>query len=255
MSRIVIIDGNSLLFRAYYATAYPGVEIMRSQDGTPTNAIFAFSNMLNKILADLKEGESIFVAFDAGKHNFRHDQLETYKANRKPAPEDLVKQFPLVREFLKALNIYQFEEVGFEGDDIAGTVAKLAEKEGYKVNLFTSDRDFLQLVTDNITVNILKTGLSNVLEMTPSLVKETYGFEPLQIIDYKGLRGDASDNLPGIPGIGEVTAVKLLNEYGSFDNIVANADNIKGKVGEMIKQHQEIGRISRDLAIIIHCSN
>ena len=250
MSRIVIIDGNSLLFRAYYATAYPGVEIMRSQDGTPTNAIFAFSNMLNKILADLKEGESIFVAFDAGKHNFRHDQLETYKANRKPAPEDLVKQFPLVREFLKALNIYQFEEVGFEGDDIAGTVAKLAEKEGYKVNLFTSDRDFLQLVTDNITVNILKTGLSNVLEMTPSLVKETYGFEPLQIIDYKGLRGDASDNLPGIPGIGEVTAVKLLNEYGSFDNIVANADNIKGKVGEMIKQHQEIGRISRDLAII-----
>ena len=250
MSRIVIIDGNSLLFRAYYATAYPGVEIMRSQDGTPTNAIFAFSNMLNKILADLKEGECIFVAFDAGKHNFRHDQLETYKANRKPAPEDLVKQFPLVREFLKALNIYQFEEVGFEGDDIAGTVAKLAEKEGYEVRLFTSDRDFLQLVTDHITVNILKTGLSNVLEMTPSMVKETYGFEPLQIIDYKGLRGDASDNLPGIPGIGEVTAVKLLNEYGSFDNIVANADNIKGKVGEMIKQHQEIGRISRDLAII-----
>ena len=250
MSRIVIIDGNSLLFRAYYATAYPGVEIMRSQDGTPTNAIFAFSNMLNKILADLKEGECIFVAFDAGKHNFRHDQLETYKANRKPAPEDLVKQFPLVREFLKALNIYQFEEVGFEGDDIAGTVAKLAEKEGYEVRLFTSDRDFLQLVTDHITVNILKTGLSNVLEMTPSMVKETYGFEPLQIIDYKGLRGDASDNLPGIPGIGEITAVKLLNEYGSFDNIVANANNIKGKVGEMIKQHQEIGRISRDLAII-----
>ena len=250
MSRIVIIDGNSLLFRAYYATAYPGVEIMRSQDGTPTNAIFAFSNMLNKILADLKEGECIFVAFDAGKHNFRHDQLETYKANRKPAPEDLVKQFPLAREFLKALNIYQFEEVGFEGDDIAGTVAKLAEKEGYEVRLFTSDRDFLQLVTDHITVNILKTGLSNVLEMTPSMVKETYGFEPLQIIDYKGLRGDASDNLPGIPGIGEVTAVKLLNEYGSFNNIVANADNIKGKVGEMIKQHQEIGRISRDLAII-----
>ncbi len=250
MSRIVIIDGNSLLFRAYYATAYPGVEIMRSQDGTPTNAIFAFSNMLNKILADLKEGESIFVAFDAGKHNFRHDQLETYKANRKPAPEDLVKQFPLVRDFLKALSIYQFEEVGFEGDDIAGTVAKLAEKEGYDVNLYTSDRDFLQLVTDKIKVNIIRKGMSDVVPMTPELVKETYGFEPLQIIDYKGLRGDASDNLPGIPGIGEVTAVKLLNEYGSFDNIVANAENIKGKVGEMIKKHQEIGRISRDLAII-----
>ncbi len=250
MPRIVIIDGNSLLFRAYYATAYPGVEIMRSQDGTPTNAIFAFSNMMNKFLSTLKEGECLFVAFDAGKHNFRHDQLETYKANRKPAPEDLVKQFPLVREFLKALGIYQFEEIGFEGDDIAGTVAKLAEKEGYTVDVYTSDRDFLQLVTDKITVNILKTGLSNVVPMTPALVKETYGFEPLQIIDYKGLRGDASDNLPGIPGIGEVTAVKLLSEYGSFDNIVANADNIKGKVGQMIKEHQDIGKISRDLAII-----
>ena len=215
MPRIVIIDGNSLLFRAYYATAYPGVEIMRSQDGTPTNAIFAFSNMMNKILSDLKEGECIFVAFDAGKHNFRHDQLETYKANRKPAPEDLVKQFPLVREFLKALGIYQFEEVGFEGDDIAGTVAKLAEKEGYDVNLYTSDRDFLQLVTDKIRVNIIRKGLSDVVEMTPALVKETYGFEPLQIIDYKGLRGDASDNLPGIKGIGEKTAVKLIQEYGS----------------------------------------
>ena len=250
MSRIVIIDGNSLLFRAYYATAYPGVEIMRSQDGTPTNAIFAFSNMMNKILSDLKEGECIFVAFDAGKHNFRHDQLESYKANRKPAPEDLVKQFPIVREFLKALNVYQFEEVGFEGDDIAGTVAKLAEKEGYDVNLYTSDRDFLQLVTDKITVNIIKKGLSDVVAMTPQLVRDTYGFEPLQIIDYKGLRGDASDNLPGIPGVGEVTAVKLIDEYGSFDNIVAHADEIKGKVGQMIKENSEIGRISRDLAII-----
>ena len=250
MPRIVIIDGNSLLFRAYFATAYPGVEIMRSQDGTPTNAIFAFSNMMNKIISDLKEGECLFVAFDAGKHNFRHDQLETYKANRKPAPEDLVKQFPLVREFLKALGVYQFEQEGFEGDDIAGTVAKLAEKEGYSVNLYTSDRDFLQLVTENITVNIIRKGLSDVVPMTPSLVEETYGFKPLQIIDYKGLRGDASDNLPGIPGIGEKTAIKLIQEYGSFDNIVANAENIKGKVGEMIKEHQDIGRISRDLAII-----
>ena len=250
MPRIVIIDGNSLLFRAYYATAYPGVEIMRSQDGTPTNAIFAFSNMINKILSELKEGECIFVAFDAGKHNFRHDQLESYKANRKPAPEDLVKQFPLVRQFLDALSIYQFEEVGFEGDDIAGTVAKLAEKEGYDVNLYTSDRDFLQLVTNKINVNIIRKGLSDVVVMTPSLVKETYGFEPLQIIDYKGLRGDASDNLPGIPGVGEKTAVKLIEEYGNFDNIVEHVDEIKGKVGEMIKEHQDIGRISRDLAII-----
>ena len=250
MNRIVIIDGNSLLFRAYYATAYPGVEIMRNQDGIPTNAIFAFSNMLNKILGDLKEGENLFVAFDAGKHNFRHDKLETYKANRKPAPEDLVKQFPIVREFLNALDIYQFEEVGFEGDDIAGTVAKLAETEGYVVDLYTSDRDFLQLVTDKIRVNIIRKGMSDVVAMTPELVKETYGFEPKQIIDFKGLRGDSSDNLPGIPGVGDKTAVKLIEEYGSFDNIIEHVDEIKGKVGEAIKENQEIGRISRDLAII-----
>ena len=250
MEKITIIDGNSLLFRAYFATAYPGVEIMRNQEGIPTNAIFAFSNMMNKIVSSLKEGERLFVAFDAGKHNFRHDALETYKANRKPAPEDLVKQFPIARDFLRAFGIYQFEEVGFEGDDIAGTVAKLAEKAGMEVTIYTSDRDFLQLVTDKISVNIIKKGLSDVVKMTPSVVKETFGFEPLQIIDYKGLRGDTSDNLPGIPGVGEKTAVKLIEDYGSFDNIIAHADEIKGKLGESIRANKEIGTISRDLAII-----
>jgi len=250
MAKITIIDGNSLLFRAYFATAFPGVEIMRASDGTPTNAVFAFSNMINKIISDVKPGESLFVAFDAGKHNFRHDALETYKANRKPAPEDLVKQFPIVREYLKSMGIFQFEEEGFEGDDIAGTVAKLAAKNNYQVTVYTSDKDFLQLVDDKISVNLIRKGLSDVNIMTPQSVKETLGFEPLQIIDYKGLRGDTSDNLPGIPGIGEVTAVKLIQEYGNFDNIIANAENIKGKIGEAIKMHGDIGKISRDLAII-----
>ena len=121
MAKITIIDGNSLLFRAYFATAYPGVEIMRNQEGIPTNAIFAFSNMINKIIASLKEDECIMVAFDAGKQTFRKEQLESYKANRKPTPEDLVTQFPIARDFLRALGIFQFEEEGFEGDDIAGT--------------------------------------------------------------------------------------------------------------------------------------
>lgn len=250
MPKITIIDGNSLLFRAYFATAYPGVEIMRNQDGIPTNAIFAFSNMMNKIVAGLKKDEGIIVAFDAAKHNFRHDALETYKANRKPAPEDLVTQFPIAREFLKSFGIFQFEEEGFEGDDIAGTIAKKAEQEGYDVIIYTSDRDFLQLVTDKISVNIIKKGLSDVVLMTPSKVEETYGFKPAQIIDYKGLRGDASDNLPGIPGVGDKTAVKLIQEYGSFDNIIAHVDEIKGKVGEAIKENQEMGKLSRDLAII-----
>ena len=250
MPKITIIDGNSLLFRAYYATAYPGVEIMRTQDGTPTNAIFAFSSMINKILSGLKNDESIMVAFDAGKDTFRKEQLESYKANRKPAPQELVTQFPIARDFLNALGIFQFEQHGFEGDDIAGTVAKLAEKEGYQVTIYTSDRDFLQLVDDNITVNIIRKGLSDVVAMTPETVQETYGFAPLQIIDYKGLRGDSSDNLPGIKGIGEKTAVKLIQEYGSFDNIIAHASEIKGKVGEAIIADQDIGRLSRDLAII-----
>ena len=185
MPKITIIDGNSLLFRAYYATAYPGVEIMRAQDGTPTNAIFAFSNMINKILNGLKTDECIMVAFDAGKDTFRKEQLESYKANRKPAPMELVVQFPIARDFLKALNIFQFEQHGFEGDDIAGTVAKMAEREGYEVVVYTSDRDFLQLVNEHITVNIIRKGLSDVVAMTPETVQETYGFAPLQIIDYK----------------------------------------------------------------------
>ena len=248
--KITIIDGNSLLFRAYFATAYPGMEIMRSQEGIPTNAIFAFSNMINKIVSSIKEGEGIFVAFDAAKHNFRHDALETYKANRKPAPKELVEQFPIARDFLRSFGIFQFEEEGFEGDDIAGSIAKLAEKSGYEVHIYTSDRDFLQLVDDKTTVHIIRKGLSDVVEMTPSVVKETYGFEPLQIIDYKGLRGDSSDNLPGIPGVGEKTAVQLIQTYGSFDNIIANVDNIKGKLGENIKEHHDIGKISRDLAVI-----
>ena len=232
MPKITIIDGNSLLFRAYFATAYPGVEIMRTQDGTPTNAIFAFSSMINKILSTLKPEEGLMVAFDAGKDTFRKEQLESYKANRKPTPEDLVRQFPMARDFLKALGIFQFEQHGYEGDDIAGTVAKLAEKEGYQVTIYTSDRDFLQLVDNNITVNIIRKGMSDIVAMTPETVKEMYGFEPLQIIDYKGLRGDASDNLPGIKGVGEKTAVKLIQEYGSFDNIIAHASEIKGKLGD-----------------------
>ena len=250
MPKITIIDGNSLLFRAYFATAYPGVEIMRTQDGTPTNAIFAFSSMINKILSTLKPEEGLMVAFDAGKDTFRKEQLESYKANRKPTPEDLVRQFPMARDFLKALGIFQFEQHGYEGDDIAGTVAKLAEKEGYTVTIYTSDRDLLQLVDNNITVNIIRKGMSDIVAMTPETVKEMYGFEPLQIIDYKGLRGDASDNLPGIKGVGEKTAVKLIQEYGSFDNIIAHASGIKGKLGEAIIADQETGRLSRDLAII-----
>ena len=252
MNKVYIVDGNSLLFRAYYATAaMSGMEnLMRAHDGTPTNAVFAFSNMINKILHNLKEGDGLFVGFDTGKATFRHKEDEKYKANRKPCPEELKIQMPLAREFLKALNIFWFEKENFEADDICGTVAKMAGAQGKEVIVYTSDRDFLQLIDKHISIHIIKTGMSNIDIMNEETMPEKYGFAPLQIIDYKGLRGDASDNLPGIPGVGDKTAVKLIQEYGSFEAIVEAAKDMKSKVGESIVANQDLGRHCYEMAKI-----
>jgi DNA polymerase I len=249
MKRFVIIDGNSLLFRAYFASIYGGPPMM-TKDGTPTNAVFVFANMLAKVMQNFGKTTYCLVAFDTGEKTFRHEALATYKAHRKPAPVDLVKQFPIAREMLKALGIFTFEQSGFEGDDVAGTAAVMASKLGYEVELFTSDRDFLQLVLPNIHVQIIKKGVSDIVKMNPELVYETYGYHPHQVADYKGLVGDASDNIPGIPGIGEKTALKLLNQYQTLENIIAHADEIGGKIAENIKAHVEIGKLSKQLAII-----
>lgn len=251
MKKMIIIDGNSLLFRAYYATAYPGASIMRTKEGVPTNAIYAFSNMMVKIISELKGDEHLFVAFDTGKKTFRHEALDAYKAQRKPAPEDLVVQFPLARELLLSLGVFTYEMDGYEGDDLAGTMAKKAAQEDYQVIIYTSDRDFLQLADDKITIHILKKGLSDVAIMTPEAIKETYGFDPEQMVDYKGLCGDASDNLPGIPGIGDKTAVKLIQTYGSFENILEHIDELKGKMAENLLTHQAVGLQSKALAKIL----
>lgn len=251
MNKAYIIDGNSLLFRAYYATAYGGNEIMRTKDGTPTNAIFSFSNMLNKVLQSLKEGDALFVGFDTGHATFRHKEDETYKANRKPAPEDLKIQMPIVRELLKALNIFTFEKEGYEADDICGTVSKMLGNDNYEVIVYTSDRDFLQLIDKHVSIHIIKTGMSNIVVMNEKTMPELYGFKPLQIIDYKGLRGDSSDNLPGIPGVGDKTAVKLIQEYGSFDAIVEAAKSMNSKVGESIVQNEGLGRHCYEMAKIL----
>ncbi len=252
--KIYVIDGNSLLFRAYYATAGYGDDssIMKTTTGIPTNAIFAFGNMLNKILSSFSGGESLFVAFDADSKTFRKEEFAAYKANRKPAPEHLVKQFPISRELLDALGIVHLEVRGIEADDLAGTVAKLAGKEGYQVEVYTSDKDYLQLIDENITINLLKRGMSDIEVMNPVSMPERFGFAPLQIIDYKGLCGDSSDNLPGIPGIGEKTAVKLINQYGSFDKILEAAEKgeIKGKLGENINANAELGKECYKLATI-----
>ena len=252
--KMIVIDGNSLLFRAFYATYYGDpTSIMRTKDGTPTNAIFAFSNMLAKILQGMKGDEAIFVGFDSDSKTFRKEEFEQYKANRKPAPEELIPQFPMSRELLDALGIFHYEEHGIEADDICGTVAKTAGKMGYKVDVYTSDKDYLQLIDENVTVNLIRKGMSDIDRLTPEAMQEEFGFSPMQIIDYKGLRGDASDNLPGIPGVGEKTAVKLISEYGSFDEIVSAAKDgrIKGKMGQNIVAGEELGRTCYRLATIL----
>jgi len=250
MHKLLIIDGNSLLFRAYYATAYPGKTLMQTKDGVVTNAVFAFANMMTKIISGLAGDEHMLVAFDTGKKTFRHKELEAYKANRKPVPIDLISQMPIAREFLKSLGVFTFEMDGFEGDDVAGTAAAVGAATGYQVSLYTSDRDFLQLIAKNVEVNLLKKGLSDIQVMDEAALFAEWGLKPAQIVDYKGLCGDVSDNIPGVPGIGDVTAVKLIQQYGSLEAIIAAADEIGGKLGEKIKANQEIARLSRHLAEI-----
>lgn len=251
MSKIIIIDGNSLLFRAYYATFTDDpAKLMRSHDGTPTNALFAFSNMIASLLKEIKKDDAIFVAFDAGKHTFRHKEYKEYKANRPPCPKELLEQIPIVKEFLNALNIFYYEDENFEADDIAGNIARKAAKNNYTVEIYTSDKDYLQLIDNKTTVNLIKRGLKDIAKMTEDTFKEEWGFEPFKIVDYKGLMGDPSDNLKGIPKVGDKTAKKLINEYGDLETIIANASNIKGKLGENIKQYQDEGRMCKHLAII-----
>ena len=252
MNKVYIVDGNSLLFRAYYATAaMSGMEnLMRAHDGTPTNAVFAFSNMINKMLQNLKEGDGLFVGFDTGKATFRHKEDEKYKANRKPCPEELKIQMPLARNLLDSLGIFWFEKEGFEADDVCGTVAKMAGAQGKEVIVYTSDRDFLQLIDKHISIHIIKTGMSNIDIMNETTMPEKYGFAPLQIIDFKGLRGDSSDNLPGIPGVGDKTATQLIQEYGSFEAIVEAAKNMTSKVGQSIVANQDQGRHCYEMAKI-----
>ena len=249
MSKIIVIDGNSLLFRAFYATYFDPSNIMRTKSGQATNAIFAFSNMITSLLANLKKGDGIFVAFDAGKHTFRHQEYKEYKANRPPLPEDLISQFPIAREFLDKLNITHYECDNLEADDICGIIADKAQKEGYKVYIYTSDKDYLQLIDENITIELIKKGLKDIKEMTPETFKEEWGFKPIQITDYKGLRGDDSDNLKGIPGVGDKTAKQLIQKFGDLENIILNADT-KTKVGRNIIDFQENGRMCKHLAII-----
>ena len=248
--KLYVVDGNSLLFRAYYATSFTG-NIMRRKDGFPTNAIFGFSNMMTKLLSQLKDGDKLFVSFDTGKPTFRKQKLESYKAQRKPIEEDLTVQLPVARELLKAMGIFYYEEDGYEGDDIAGTVAKLGSSKNIETICFTSDKDYLQLIDDNITIHMLKKGLTDIEEMNEESLKEKMGLTPLQIIDFKGLMGDPSDNLKGIPGVGEKTAIKLIQQHGSLENIIEAMKTDRSKLAQKILENQELGYLCKEMATIV----
>ena len=245
-----VIDGNSLLFRGFYATSYGEGPIMRTKGGVPTNAIYAFGNMIARILHDVEKGDALFVAFDADGHTFRKEEYEGYKATRRPCPEDLVPQFPISREMLDALGICHYEEHGVEADDIAGSLAKSLSRKGYEVYLYTSDRDYLQLIDERVKVLLPQKGLSETKVMDLASLKEEMGISPAQIVDYKGLRGDDSDNLPGIRGVGEKTALKLLAQYGTFPAIMEHKGEIPGKLGEKVRDGEKDGWLSYRLARI-----
>ena len=248
MKELVMIDGNSLLYRAYYATAAMG-NMMVNKDGIPTNAVYGFANMLENILKG--NPEYLMVAFDYGKKTFRNDLFEVYKGTRSATPDELVCQFSMIREYLTAHGIKYQEIEGYEGDDIIGTVSTLASKNRFKVSIVTSDKDMLQLVDDNISVYLTKKGVAELEKITPEKFKEIYGLIPDQMRDLKGLMGDKADNIPGIPGVGEKTALKLLKQYHTVENLSEHLDELKGKMGEKIRDNIDQGVLSKRIATII----
>ena len=224
----MLLDGNSMLFRAYYATLY--THRMSTSNGIPTNAVFGFIMMLKKAI-DLIQPDGLLVAWDAGKKTFRHEKYEAYKGTRKPLDEELIVQFPIVREFLDEAGIFRYEIEGYEADDIIGSMAKSHPE--LQTTILTSDRDLLQLVDASTSVLLMKKGISDMDLMNVKHFKEKYQLDPMQIIDLKGLMGDSSDNIPGVSGIGEKTASKLLQQYQSVENVFDHIDEIKGKLNQI----------------------
>ncbi|MEE3343641.1 MAG: DNA polymerase I [Bacilli bacterium] len=246
MKRIVLVDGNNLLFRSYYATAYTG-NIMRNSKGFPTNGLYGFVNMINKIINDEKPNY-MMVAFDIGK-TFRHEKYDEYKGGRNETPDDLKCQFPVAKDILKAMNITYLEKEGYEADDIIGTFAKMIDdNDDYEGLIVSSDKDLLQLISDKVTVKLLKS--KDYIMMDHDMFVNTYGIEPIRMIDLKGLMGDSSDNIPGVKGIGEKTAIKLLKEYDTIGNLYEHIDEIKGAVHKKLVDDKKKAFDSLDLATI-----
>ena len=246
MKKIVLVDGNNLLFRSYYATAYTG-NIMRNKEGFPTNGVYGFVNMINKIISDEKP-EYMMVAFDIGK-TFRHEKYERYKDGRRETPDDLKVQFPVAKKILTAMGIKYLECAGYEADDIIGTISMWCEKDPeYDALIVSSDKDLLQLISDETVVKLLKT--KDYIWMDKKTFNDTYGFDPIHMIDLKALMGDSSDNIPGVKGIGEKGAIKLVSEYKTIDNIYENIDKIKGATKIKLIDGKEDAYYSKDLVTI-----
>ena len=246
MKKVVLVDGNNLMFRSYFATLYSG-STLRNKKGFPTNAIYGFVNMINKIISEEKP-MYMAVAFDIGK-TFRHEKYDYYKGKRDNTPDELKEQFPIAKQILTAMNIKYFELQGYEADDIIGTFSKKCEQDDdFKALIVSSDKDLLQLITDQTEVKLLKT--KDYIRMDYKTFYDTYGIEPIKMIDLKALMGDASDNIPGVKGIGEKTALKLLTTYGSLSSIYEHIDEIKGSVKDKLIQDKDNAYMSYDIATI-----
>ena len=244
--KIVLIDGNNLMFRAYFATSYTG-NLMKNSKGLFTNALYGFTNMVNKIINEEKP-EYLLVAFDKGK-SFRHEEYKDYKAGRNKTPDELKMQLPYARDLLDKMGIKWFEIDNYEADDIVGTVCKWADDDAdWDALLVTSDHDYLQLISDEVSIKLLRP--KDYIKYDPKSFKDEYGIDPIKVIDLKALMGDSSDNIPGVPGVGEKTALKLLVEYGDLDGVYEHADEIKGKLGEKIRENKDLAYFSKKMATI-----
>ena len=255
MKKLLAIDGNSIMNRAFYGIM--NSKLLMTTDGIYTNAIYGFLTILLKMINDEKP-DYLCVAFDLKAPTFRHKKYEDYKGTRKGMPDELRVQMPIIKDVLRAMNITICELEGYEADDIIGTLSKKAEEEGIKALLLTGDKDYLQLATENVTVRIPTTKMGNTesTDYTPEVIKEKYGIDPIQFIQIKGLMGDSSDNIPGVPGVGEKTAFSLITKYHDLDNIYNSLDEgkeldgIKGKLKEKLIENRELAFLSRDLGTI-----
>ncbi|MFA5006077.1 MAG: DNA polymerase I [Candidatus Izemoplasmatales bacterium] len=248
MKKLLLIDGNNLLFRSYFATAAMG-NLMKNSQGVYTNAVFGFASTMQQLLKT--DFTHILVAWDPKGPTHRHLEFSEYKGTRPDVPEELISQMPLVREYLDAVGVPRYEQDLYEADDIIGYCATHYRGEFDAIEIYSNDHDLMQLLSDNVSQIVSKKGLTEVEVFTPSSMKEKLGIGPSQIPDYKGMVGDASDNIPGIPGVGDKTAVKLLNEYGTLENVLDKVDGISGKLKEKIAANVEVARFSKRLATIV----